>query len=104
MRNEDLLTELDRRLKDQKDFLDARLTGLSGVMRAKFDEAHEQRHEIIEHQKETNSRVTHLECETRLLRWMVRKPHLAIPLLSIIALGIIFAINYFGLEILFKII
>ena len=64
MRNEDLLTELDRRLSDQKELIDAKFTHLSAIVRNGFESAGEQRTEIIDHQKRTNGRVTQLEHDT----------------------------------------
>jgi hypothetical protein len=102
MRNEELLEELDRRLKDQKEFINGRITGLSAVMREKFDDAKEQRGLIIEHQKVTNSRVSKLECQTRFIRWAHRNPGFAVLLTVFILLGVVFFASYFGVEALFK--
>ena len=101
MKNEDLLSELDRRLNDQRELINAKFTHVSAVVQDGFEQAKEQRKEIIEHQKLTNSRVNHLENELGFIRWCGKHPKLAVPLLFIIAVGVYFGLQYFGYTILF---
>ena len=107
--DDDVLKNIDQRLcdykefitdkfNDQREFVDGRVTGLSGVMRDKFDEAKEQRAEIIEHQKTTNNRVTKLENQTRLIRWAVRKPAIALLLFILLLTGLVIIIDKIGID------
>ena len=61
MRNEDVLTEIDRRLKDQRELIDAKFTHLSAIIQNGFENASAERVEIVNHQKVTNGRVNTLE-------------------------------------------
>ena len=96
MKNEDLLNELDRRLGDQRELMQAKFTHLSAILQDGFEQAREQRREIITHQKETNGRVNCLERNLAFVRWCGKNPRLAIPLLFIIGIGLYFGLQYFG--------
>lgn len=113
MRNEDVIKEVDKRFEDykifiaqqfenNKEFTNLRITSLSGVMRDKFDQAYSQREEIIAHQEVTNSRVTILEKETRLLRWIARNPVIAAILTILLITGLVVAVHKLGIETLLK--
>ena len=101
MKNEDLLTEFDRRLNDQKLWIKDNFTHVSAVIQDGFEQAREQRKEIITHQKETNGRVNCLEKNLGFVRWCGKNPKLAVPLLVIIGVGIYFGLQYFGWTIFF---
>lgn len=85
MRNEDTLIEVDRRFNDQREFINAKFTHLSAVMRNGFELAAKERTEIIEHQKTTNGRVNSLDDITKPLRRSNRK-YIAIGLASCVVL------------------
>ena len=106
---DDALRDIDKRLcdykefltdkfKDQREFVDCRITALSGIMRDKFDEAKEQRAEIIAHQKVTNNRVTKLENQTRFIRWACRKPAIALLLFVLLLTGLVIIIDKIGID------
>jgi hypothetical protein len=61
MKNEDILLEVDRRFNDQKEFMQAQFTHISGVVQAGFDMAALHRQQIIARQDITNGRVNKLE-------------------------------------------
>ena len=101
MRNEDFLQEMDRRLNDQKELIDAKFTHLSAILKDGFEQAHEQRETIICKQDITNGRVNTLEKELAFARWCGRNPRMAIPLLLIIAIGLYYGLQYFGYNLIF---
>ena len=101
MKNEDLLNELDRRLNDQRELMQAKFTHLSAILQDGFEQAGKQRDEIIKRQDITNGRVNCLEKNLAFVRWCGNNPRLAIPLLFIIGMGLYFGLQYFGLNILF---
>ena len=84
MRNEDTLIEVDRRFNDQKEFINAKFTHISAIMQNAFEAAAKERVEIITHQKETNGRVTKLECKTKWID-VVRKNRIALVAIVIVA-------------------
>jgi len=99
------INERDRIVYDTfKDYMDRSIKGFSEQL-GQFEErnAH-QHHEIIDHQKETNGRVTCLENETRVFRWASRNPKTAI-LVSVLLLAGVVALGVFlGIDNLLKII
>jgi hypothetical protein len=52
---------MDRRLADQREFIDAKFIHISAIMRTEFEHAKEQRDGITERQDITNGRVNALE-------------------------------------------
>lgn len=113
MKNEDVLKEVDRRFDDYKEFMagkfedqnrfvDLRITGLSGIMRDNFDQAQGQREEIIEHQKITNSRVTKLETETKIVRWITKNAIVALIVTVLLSVGILVLVEKMGIETILK--
>lgn len=78
--------------------------GMAKHINAQFDNVHDKLDEIIEHQKETNGRVTKLEKDTVVFRWIHRHPVPTVIILAILTAGII-ALGYlFGYEYLIKLI
>ncbi|MBW1614433.1 MAG: hypothetical protein JRJ57_10785 [Deltaproteobacteria bacterium] len=113
MRNEDILKVVDKRFNDyktffeekfndQKEFINLRITGMSGIMRDKFEQAQGQRDEIIRHQKVTNSRVTNLEKETRFVRWVAKNVVLTLLLTILLIIGIVVVVDKIGIETVLK--
>lgn len=72
---------------------------------AEFEERNTKQHEkIIEHQKETNGRVTNLERETAIIRWACKNPKTAIFITILLFAGIIALSFILGLEKFIKLI
>lgn len=68
--------------------LDNTIKGFSLQM-GSFEERNSlKQNEIIEHQKETNGRITRLENETRIYRWATNNPKLAVGIAIILIVGI----------------
>lgn len=101
MKNEEFLSEFDRRLGDQKELIEAKFTHLSAVMQNGFEAADKQRIEIINHQKKTNGRVNCLEKNLGFVRWCGKNPRLAVPLVFVLAVGVYFALQYLGYSVIF---
>ena len=80
MKNEEIFKEVDRRFSDQKELIDAKFTHLSAIIQTGFDMASTERTTIIEHQRETNGRVTKLEGSTKLAYWIQKNKKLIIIL------------------------
>lgn len=100
MRNEEILTEVDRRFADQKQLIEAKFTHLSAIIQNGFEAGEHERKEIIKRQDLTNGRVSRLERNLGFLRWVGENPRLAIPLLVFFFLGIYYTLQYVGFNFL----
>jgi len=63
-----------------------------------------QHHEIIQHQKETNGRVTILEKETAVFRWAYKHPKSAILIAVLILAGVVAISVFLGIDNIIKMI
>lgn len=90
MRNEDILSEVDRRFSDLKDLLDAKFTHTNAEIQAGFFQAGKEREEIISHQRITNGRVTKLEDSTKFACWAQKNQ----KWIAAIVIILIFAVDF----------
>jgi len=91
-----ILDEVNRRLDDQKEFINAKFTHLSAIVRLGFDDVNKK-------QDIANGRLYKVECQTSFIRWVHKRPMIAIPLMLILFAGVIFLVDRFGFDFLFKI-
>ena len=103
MNNQDIFNLIETNHKNSVELMNSMKTAINAETKASADMLKLQMEQIKKRQDIANGRVAKLEKQTAFVRWISSNPALAIPLMLILAFGIVFIVDTFGSEILFKI-
>ena len=103
MDNKDIFALLESNHKSTIEVMNSMKTAINAETKASADMLNLKIDGVIDRQDIANNRVCKLEKQTGFVRWVHRNPAFAIPMLAILLIGVIYVVEKFGIELLFKV-
>ena len=104
MDNATIIKIMEKQHDDLVEVIHATRTAINAETQASADKINMRLDRVVERQDISNGKVCKLEEQTAFIRWVHKKPFIAIPILVVFFTGVVVLIERFGFEFLFKII
>ena len=102
MRNDELYTQIKDLMAAQKTAINAETKASADMINLRITEIIKRQDQINGHVTENCDRINAMERQTRFIRWMHRNPSFAVILMGFLAMGILFAVSYLGVDVILK--